>query len=325
MLILAADIGGTHSRFQLFVRENGLVPEKACVLPTRGSMAMLLEAAKSRLLGSGTVSCVAIAAAGPKKGDGIALTNAPLRVSKKDVEQVFPGARCLLMNDFEAQAWACLTPVMKEVEYLLPRDRSSVSPKENIFTKGAACPVLVLGAGTGLGVACLVPGRTASGYSVLPSEAGHIPFPFRREEGDLCRALADGPVLVTAEELLSGAGLRRLHALLAGNDEPPEVFTAREMFPSSGVCAQYAAFLGRFCRMMALSFLPGALVITGGVAGRTPALVRHEAFAREFLEGPCREQLAALPVLLSLHPFAGLWGVAFAAAEDSICRRKAIG
>ena len=72
----------------------------------------------------------------------------------------------------------------------------------------------------------------------------------------------------------------------------------------------------RFCRMAALALLPQAVVLTGGVAEKSPALVRHEAFAREFLRerGGRKELLAGIPVWLNRHPQAGLWGAARAGA-----------
>ena len=61
-----------------------------------------------------------------------------------------------------------------------------------------------------------------------------------------------------------------------------------------------------------LALLPQALVVTGGVAGRTQALVRHAGFAREFFRavGSQKAFLQELPVSLNAHPQAGLWGAA---------------
>ena len=67
---------------------------------------------------------------------------------------------------------------------------------------------------------------------------------------------------------------------------------------------------------IALSLLPQAVVIAGGVAEKTPALVRHEEFAREFgrAAGAHGDFLSRVPVWLNRHPQSGLWGAAEAGA-----------
>ena len=120
----------------------------------------------------------------------------------------------------------------------------------------------------------------------------------------------------SAEHVLSGSGLALLHEYLGGAPEEPAVFTQGPGFASSECCRWFARFYGRFCRMAALALLPECVVLTGGVAGKTPALVRHEAFADEFLRarGSQKAFLEGVPVWLNVHPQAGLWGAARAGA-----------
>ncbi len=80
----------------------------------------------------------------------------------------------------------------------------------------------MIGAGTGLGVAFTVP--TPEGTRILGGEGGHVPFAPQDEEQ---RALHDFVAVevgrVTAEHVLSGAGLVRLHAFArarAGTPRP---------------------------------------------------------------------------------------------------------
>ena len=129
---------------------------------------------------------------------------------------------------------------------------------------------------------------------------------------------------VTAEQVLSGPGLARLYEYLCGRAKEPACFTQEPGFAESSCCRLFARFYGRFCRTAALSLLPQAVVVTGGVAGRTPSLVRHPEFAREFLraKGGQRELLSRIPVWLNRHPLAGLWGAARAgvAFAGGLCR-----
>ena len=53
------------------------------------------------------------------------------------------------------------------------------------------------------------------------------------------------------------------------------------------------------------------MYIAGGVAARTPALVTHPEFAREFrLSDSYRELLGQIPVRLIADQDSGLWGAA---------------
>nr|BFE77905.1 hypothetical protein GCM10020093_005060 [Planobispora longispora] len=81
----------------------------------------------------------------------------------------------------------------------------------------------MLGPGTGMGVAGLVP--AAEGWVPIPGEGGHVTVPVLDErDHEIVRALrADGLEHVVAEHLLSGPGLARIHRGLArvhGVDAP---------------------------------------------------------------------------------------------------------
>lgn len=319
MIMLTADIGGTNSRFSLFLWNGSeLSPGGGIVLSSRqDDFAALLD----RLFSCWPVewtelsraSLLVFAAAGPVRNGSIALTNASFAVDEEQCRNFFPDAQVWLMNDFEAQAWACLSPVMREAECLLP------AGEEVVPTFAAGKPVAVVGAGTGLGAAWLLPGAGDTAASVLPSEAGHMPFPFDESDEEE-RAFAGfmrtrrGTAPVTAEHVLSGSGLTLLFEHRQGRTEVPEVFTSHPDFAGSDVCRLFARFYGRFCRMAALALLPQGIVVTGGVAEKSPALVRHAEFRREFLraEGDQGAFLAQVPVWLNRHPQSGLWGAACA-------------
>src|SRR5262247_781604 len=159
-LVLLADIGGTNSRFALagsdgrptrmLIIENDSVPS--------------LEGAISRYLAEtgACPSAAVLAIAGPLESEEVALTNRAWRFRPGELARRFGFAKLRLVNDFEAIAWA-LTRVTEQDAHplgpLLPA-RPGVRA--------------VLGPGTGLGVAALVPldGR----WHVLASEGGHASF-----------------------------------------------------------------------------------------------------------------------------------------------------
>lgn len=242
-----------------------------------------------------------------------AATNASLRLDLRALAA--RGARVLLINDFAAQAWASLA---------LPGEESlSVLPGE------AACgPRGVVGAGTGLGTACLFP--EASGrWRVLCAEAGHTAFPFLgREEveyADFLCARHGGAAYATAEQVLSGRGLELLHLFLVGETAPVEHIAATRLReagtserPGHPTLRWFARFYGRMCRHWVLSTLcTGGLYVGGGVAGRNPALVLAPDFTREFRDVPAhlRPLLRHMPVRLMTGDLTGLWGAAKAGQE----------
>ena len=323
MELLAADIGGTNSRFSLFSYREGTLALRGSIVVSSQveSFAALLDKLFTcwpvEWVELGRASMLAFAAAGPVRDGRIEMTNASFAVEEAQCRNFFPDARVRLMNDFEAQAWACLSPVFAEAECLMPGacapERAGVAPA---FESGR--PVAVVGAGTGLGAAWLMPGGEDS--FVLPSEAGHVPFPFDVSDAEeagfaafLTERLGAQP---KAGQVLSGSGLAHLHAFFTGSLDDPARFTSALSFTESDTCRLFSRFYGRFCRMAALSLLPQAVVVTGGVAGRTPALVRHAEFSREFLRaaGSHGEFLRRVPVWLNRHAQSGLWGAACAAA-----------
>lgn len=341
MDILAADIGGTNSRFCLFSHEGGVLTNVgSTVVSSRhedfsGLLRHLFECWPGDAERLRNVARLSFAAAGPVRDGRISMTNASFSVDAREARKLFPLASCLLMNDFEAQAWACLSPVLDGAELLMPGRLASCdascsgsesvsgeasAPGAEAFrrlagTDDARAPVAVLGAGTGLGAAWLLPGGGRP--FVLPSEGGHMAFPFEGADELAFAAFLQQKrgAPVTAEHVLSGPGLGLLHEHLTGRSEAPQEFTRREGFADSDVCRLFARFYGRFCRMAALALLPQAIVITGGVTEKTPALVRHPEFCREFLraQGGQLAFLETVPVRLNRHPQSGLWGAACAA------------
>lgn len=210
--------------------------------------------------------------------------------------------RAVLINDFVAQAYACRSPVGESARNILPGE---------IISDGT---VGVLGAGTALGKAILVPVSTG-GYLALPSEGGHGYFPFLSRQEFAFQQFykgKSGQRHITGNLVVSGRGLRYLHWFLSGADLAPEEVTDR-LTPASETLAWAAKFYGRACRDFALTVLArGGLHIAGGVAARTPEMLTHENFGKEFLDSPTMGHLlATIPVFLMDDQDSGLWGAAF--------------
>lgn len=336
--ILAADIGGTHSRLAVFRVETAaprLVLEQRQWLDSRefSSFTELLRVLRSPLaetavplLADDDLPDMAVfAAAGPVQGESCRIPNLSWEISVRDAQQATGISRVLLCNDLAAQAFACLLPEHLNVK--------TIAPGEPI--PGAA--VAVVGAGTGFGKAVLLRDRTANrrgapdddefldtlpahdplrglcAAQVLPSEGGHALFPFVGPEEFAFAEFAAGREPdrgLIGDAIVSGAGLTHIAAFFTGkNMSPREAVSATREHPQ--ILSWFARFYGRFCRNFVLDVLAlGGLYITGGMALHVPVLQRPE-FLEEFRASSAhRRLLARIPVRQICNPEAGLWGAA---------------
>jgi glucokinase len=307
--ILAADIGGTNSRFAHFQTdlESTLTLVDTRWLPTddANSFAQLLEQLRSSSfsLPADEADMAVIAAAGPVEHASYCAPpyiSWDIDLASESVANTFQQA--VMINDFVAQAYACRSPVGQSARQILPGE---------IVAGGT---VGVLGAGTALGKAILIPFSSGE-FLALPSEGGHGYFPFVSQREFAFQQFyreKSGQNHVTGNLVVSGRGLRYLHWFLTGEDLAPEKVTTR-LSRTSETLAWAARFYGRACRDFALAVLArGGLYLAGGVAARTPEILTHENFSKEFLDSPTMGHLLSrIPVFLMDDQDSGLWGAAF--------------
>jgi glucokinase len=303
--ILLGDIGGSKSRFALSGPSGRLTPP---VIIDNDTVAGL-EAAIARFLEEITErpGRAALAVAGPINGEEIALTNRPWRSRRSHLLQRFGFSELRVLNDFEAIAWAL--PLLSATE---------------LRPLGAGMPMcegvkLVIGPGTGLGVAALM--RADGRWHVLPSEGGHGLFgPQAPDKFEVFARLVDECGGVCAETILSGRGLARLHRTLARGlaPETPEALVARALAGEPSAWRTIRMFLrlfGRFAGSMALTFKAmGGVYLTGGVARALGPLLDGPEFRSGFEAHPPYEALLGrIPTVLITCPEPGLIGCAAAA------------
>lgn len=311
--ILAADIGGTNSRFGHFTLspDGALALVSSVWLPTTDvdSFVELLE----RLPQTGftlplfRAEAAVFAVPGAVVGRKVNFANIDWTLDLDDLIPVFGQAHTTCVNDFLAQAHGCR---------LLGQDAEEVLPGAMDPTRVQA----VIGAGTGLGHAALAPlDDTGNNYQVLPSEKGHATASFFGEEET---AFADylchrtGERYVRGDTVLSGSGLAHLHRFLTGEDlTPAEVGSS--LTRESRTTALFARFYGRATRDYVLTVLAtGGVYVSGGVAAKNPLLVTHPEFSREFLDSPTYgDLLKNIAVRLVRDEQTGLFGAAWVAAR----------
>ena len=306
--ILAADIGGTHSRFAHFSADETwnltLLGIKWLNTADAASFAQLIDNLRSvgMLLKPEDADIVVIGIAGPvEQGVRSSPPLIPWDVDLSSAEKDYGFREYALINDFIAQAFACLTEAGRSAVNILPGE----SKKEAVKA--------VIGAGTGLGHAALLPDGRGD-YLAVPSEAGHANFPFvskREYEFQEFLLKERGDRYITGNTVVSGQGLSYIHRFLTGEKLIPADIAER--FPQHPGTLEWAAgFYGRACRNFAIGTLAlGGVYIAGGVAAKSPELVTNKAFETEFRSSDTLASLLEkIPVSLITDENSGLWGSA---------------
>ena len=216
-----------------------------------------------------------------------------------------------VINDFEAQAWSLCTSTLDLTTHVSgPREHRVGGVR------------LVIGPGTGLGVAGLEAGQGVDCERVIRSEGGHGTIPFQFEEQlPFFRFLIEHPDAVRhsgkmcTEAVLSGGGLSLIHQFHTGNYVDP--MSVGDQVTEDDL-RLFALHLGLTCRQMVATFTGFAgLYLTGGVLRRTQMLTQP-AVLSQFKRGLCSsvrhaEALENTPVWLLTDDNGGALGAAYAA------------
>jgi len=308
--ILAADIGGTHCR----LRAARCVDGRCTTLLERkyeshefSDISALVNGFMAELeqqqLERPRRACLAVA--GPVFGNRAQLTNLDWLVDSAQLAQHCGIDSVQLINDFEAVALGIDSLTDDDLLVLQAGTRQT----------GAA--QLVIGAGTGLGVAL----RTWDGhrYQAVATEAGHADFaPADAAQYELVESLRGRHRRVCNELLLSGNGLLRIYEFeCARRHQPPAHRSAAEISAAVSNDAIAAAAVGLFVRIygtvagnLALSTgARGGVYIAGGIALHLLEQLRGGSFLETFSnKPPMGELLQSIPVAVVTHPNPGLLG-----------------
>lgn len=298
---LVGDFGGSTVRLALAAPGGGLraawvSPSAAFAGPEAAIAAWLAET------GAAPREAV-LAAAGPEGAQTLTLTNSGWRLDAPALRARF-GFGVRLINDFAALALA--VPGLGDAAFETLLDGA---PR-------AEAPIAVLGPGTGLGLALLVPAQGA--WRIVATEGGHRAFaPETAEERALLERLAAERRLVSCEDLISGPGLARLHRALGGGaSSAPEIAAAAKAGEAGAVrtAQTFALMLASFARDAVLTTgARGGCVIAGGVAEGLAAFLRTPAFAARFRAHPTMAgYLSEVRLRRLTDPLAGLKGAAIA-------------
>ena len=191
----------------------------------------------------------------------------------------------------------------------------------------AQAPRLVIGAGTGLGVAHLV--WAGKRYQVVAGEAGHAGFaPATIEQTELWRDLFARGGRVTVENVVSGPGLVRIYDFIrraagaaARIDVTPAMVVDGALQSDDAASLRaldlFIACYGELAGNLALGVLArGGVYIAGGIAPKILPRLRAGGFLAAFnAKGSYADAVRKIPVSVVTNERLGLLGCALIAAR----------
>lgn len=334
MPILAADVGGTNTRFCLAQPDGSRLhilqqQTYASADYPRFELALAAFLAEYRLDVPLDAACIAVA--GPvlyKAGDYRAsVTNLPWQISSSALQRQLQLTEVKLINDFSAVCYGIDQLTVQQIETL----QQGTAAKNNTHPSA-----LVIGAGTGLGVAHRL--WINGAWSVLPTETGHAGF---APESALQTALlsylqADSPH-VSLESILSGRGFYVIYRFLQKylglqpdvdidnrlcGENSAQIISEAALDGRDALCQQtlelFVEIYGAAAGNCVLNHYPlDEVYIAGGIAGKIGAALHNETFINAFTQkGLMSDNLRALPVKLITEESVGLLGALACAAQS---------
>ena len=253
--------------------------------------------------------------AGPVSGNRAQMTNLPWVVDGDAIAARVGIARVRVVNDFAAAA--------RGIDLLEAADLVTLQSGE----PDAVAPRLVIGAGTGLGVAYMI--RAAGRWRVIAGEGGHAGFaPATPEQSDLWRDLYSREGRVAAEDAVSGPGLVRIYDFLCrrkcGRPVPvggaPVAITHAALELGDALCSRavdlFVSCFGAVAGDHALAVMArGGVYLTGGIAPKILPRLAGGGFCAAFnAKGVHSGAVRKIPVIAVTNEKLGLLGAALIAS-----------
>jgi len=309
-LALVADVGATYIRLAVFDNDriSHVQVRASKEFPSIQDAIRAYLAEHLPLAGGRRVNAAAIAVAAPVTADWITLTNHVWSFSIDRLREDLALERLIVINDFTAIATA--------IPYLTTDDLEQIGGGVAL----ASAPTGIIGPGSGLGVAALVPATNA--WVPLSGEGGHVTLaPATESESNVLDRLRANFGHVSAERVLSGPGLVNLYqALVATADVPPISYTSAQITDPSlceddPYCRQavemFCAILGTVAGNLALTIgALGGIYIAGGIVPKLGKRFAQSQFRIRFEDkGRLQPYLAQIPTFVIVHPFPALVGL----------------
>lgn len=303
---LVGDVGGTNARLALCELDTGYISHTKTFSTSQYKnlekviQVYLKEQKKEIRDGSIAIAC-------PIKNNWVEMTNHNWAFSIKKMKKNLCFQNLEVINDFTAVSMAI--PMLSKLDVIQFGGYKAIKDR----------PIVVYGAGTGLGVAHLV--HIDQRWVSLPGEGGHVDFAPNSEEEDLIlETLRSELGHVSAERLLSGMGLVNLYRAIVKSDNripknlKPHDISQRALsdicIDSRRALSLFCVIMGRFGGNLALTMGTfGGVYIAGGIVPRFLEFFKASGFRAAFEDkGRFREYVKDIPVYMIIHNQPGLLG-----------------
>jgi glucokinase len=242
-------------------------------------------------------------------GDEIPLTNCPWVVKPRGMFSTIGVSDVVVLNDFEAQALAVVALGVEKMEKIVDGEPEPDGSR------------VVLGPGTGLGVAGLI--RACGRWIPIPGEGGHMDIgPRSPRDLEIFPHLERIEGRISGEQILCGRGLVNAYRAVAAASgaEPrlttPAEVTAAALAKGDAIAEEALSFfvtcLGRTAGDLALVFKShGGVFLTGGIAQKIVPALKAENFRQAFEDkAPHIAMMRSMPIYVITEPLAALAGLA---------------
>jgi len=329
--ILAGDVGGTNTSLGIFGIKNNL-PTLLLSFHFRSKELKGLHYAINEVLfsikknyGIGiNAACLAIAGILSPSKDRVKMTNINLNPSRNELLKRTKLKKIFFINDFEAVGYG--------INFLAKKDIIAVKRSKKV----SKAPVLVIGAGTGLGKTTLIYSKNLKCYAPIASEAGHSDFAAQSKfEYELTEFIKKYKKVknVSYEEVLSGRGLVSIYLFLKKSGKFKETGFTKEVDKSKNkpelisrykntdaTCKKtfevFKAAYANFAKNFALDSLAfGGVYIAGGISIKNKEIFDNN-FVKIFEDNTkMKSVLSRIPIYLISNQNVGLLGAGFYCAK----------
>jgi glucokinase len=303
---LVGDIGGTNSRFGLIAKgsKDALHVEKL-----KNDNFSGLEKAVEHYLdmkGVTALEAAAVAVAAPVDREVITLTNRDWSFSAESLRKAAKAERFRLLNDFEALAYS--------LPHISKADLAQLGGTEKHGVK------VVLGPGTGLGMATLAP-LPNGGWMPIPGEMGHVTLPVvTADELALKDKIVGKDKFAEVEDLLTGPGLMAIYQAVAASPVLPTPDAVREAAVAGTdkdavkSLDYLMTFLARLAGDAAMALQArGGVYIAGGIAPTIVEQLRAPKYRAVFEDkGRIADVMKPIPLYIITDKFPAFKGCAAA-------------
>ncbi|HEV2489194.1 MAG TPA: glucokinase [Candidatus Acidoferrales bacterium] len=322
-MILAGDVGGTHTRLAFFEQRNGHLESIAeHIYPSAGHASLDDIVGDFITEQKSPVDSVGIGVAGPVRNGICRATNLPWVVDARNLAQRIGISSVALINDLEANGYGIATLAADDFAVL------------QTGAPGASGNVAVISPGTGLGEGGLIWDGTR--HWPMASEGGHSSFaPSNALQDELLQYLRAQFGHVSWERVLSGPGLFNIYKFMRdtgrGDEpawlteklklgDPPPVISCAALEGKSALCEKaldlFVELYGSESGNMGLKTMAtGGVYLGGGIAPKILAKLKSPQFITAFLDkGRLRPLLETMPIRVILNDRTALRGAALRAS-----------